>query len=229
MEKVQRKQIMNNIKNYPGFQVLRDDVWVIKNWFSPEELDFWTGIANAATEEDWNKTDRDWWHDKFLYIGDMEDVKPKILELHDRIKGLLDPEFKDWMIGHTLSLHRMREGQEMFLHADDPVEQTGKTNYVKLSFVMYLNEFNGGELYYPRLDFTYHPEPGDIVIHPGHSQYEHKTLPVKPGPTRYVLATTAQSPEFQELAAGGYLYHDTEGNVLENEIDPVAKYFKKSE
>jgi hypothetical protein len=54
---------------------------------------------------------------------------------------------------------------------------------------MYLNDnYSGGGLRFPFLDYTYTPEEGDIVLFPSTFLYMHAALPVEEG-TKYAAVT----------------------------------------
>jgi hypothetical protein len=55
--------------------------------------------------------------------------------------------------------------------------------------IIYLNDnFEGGELFYPNLNYIYKPKAGDLIIHPGDERYTHEVLPLLSG-ERYTLTT----------------------------------------
>lgn len=70
------------------------------------------------------------------------------------------------------------EGKEFKIHADH-----GPHYNTAVSIVVYLNDdYEGGELYFPRLDnLTYKPKAGDIAVFPSNYIYEHASLPLKSG------------------------------------------------
>ena len=47
----------------------------------------------------------------------------------------------------------------------------------KYGVILYLNDFEGGEINYPKLNKSYHPSAGDLLIHK--SYIEHEVLEVK--------------------------------------------------
>ncbi len=74
-------------------------------------------------------------------------------------------------------------------HFDDSPENTkNKTHY---GLVLYLNDnYDGGEIYYPKLNIEYKPKSGDIIIHPGTEEYMHGVRDISNG-TRYAITTFA--------------------------------------
>jgi hypothetical protein len=49
----------------------------------------------------------------------------------------------------------------------------------KYGIVVYFNEFEGGEIYYPNQDIEYKPNPGDLIIHSAEEHCLHGVRPVK--------------------------------------------------
>jgi hypothetical protein len=73
-------------------------------------------------------------------------------------------------------------GTHFKIHADH-----GPAYVCTTSIVAYLNDdYEGGEIYFPRFDLTIKPEPGDIVIFPSTYIYEHASQPMKSG-TKYSI------------------------------------------
>jgi hypothetical protein len=68
-------------------------------------------------------------------------------------------------------------GHHFGVHADH-----GFSYVCTVSTVMYLNDnFTGGGLHFPYLNYTYQPEEGDIVLFPSNFIYSHAALPVEEG------------------------------------------------
>lgn len=75
-------------------------------------------------------------------------------------------------------------GHHFGVHADH-----GFSYVCTVSTVMYLNDnYTGGGLYFPYLDYTYTPEEGDVVLFPSNFIYSHAALPVEEG-TKYAAVT----------------------------------------
>jgi hypothetical protein len=68
-------------------------------------------------------------------------------------------------------------GHHFGVHSDH-----GFSYICTVSTVMYLNDnFTGGGLFFPYLNYTYQPEEGDIVLFPSTFIYSHAALPVEEG------------------------------------------------
>ena len=79
---------------------------------------------------------------------------------------------------------RLYEGTELISHFDQYSDKL-----VEYAAVLYLNDdYTEGELFFPEVGLDkVRPKPGDLVIFPGTSEYEHGVHPVGAGPVRYVI------------------------------------------
>lgn len=216
---------VQGVLNHPDYLGVEKNIHVIKNFTTQSERDWFLSIAESAKEEDWWRDKREWWTGKILYVGDENTGNPNIHNVLSRIKALFDDEKEEkWQFGGMISVHRMTPGQAMFLHADNPSGTNGLTNYVQFGMGLYHSEFNGGEVYYEHLDLAYKPEPGDLLMHPGTTKYTHRTLPVLPGPIRYLSTTFAFDPAVKRLREKKMVFENIETKMAEGEIDPLHLY-----
>jgi predicted 2-oxoglutarate/Fe(II)-dependent dioxygenase YbiX len=71
-------------------------------------------------------------------------------------------------------------GTHFKIHADH-----GPTYVTTVSIVVYLNDdYEGGEIWFPRFDLTHKPKAGDIVVFPSTYIYEHASQDMVSG-TKY--------------------------------------------
>jgi hypothetical protein len=88
-------------------------------------------------------------------------------------------------------------GKHFNIHADH-----GPAYVTTVSVVAYLNDdYEGGELYFPRFDLTIKPKAGDILVFPSTYIYEHASLPIKSG-TKYSIVVMTDYND-----RGGLRYH----------------------
>lgn len=67
-----------------------------------------------------------------------------------------------------------------------------------LSILAYLNDdYEGGELYFPDLDYSIKPKKGMLILFPGSLHYQHGVTPVTSG-TRYTLSQWSRFKDFIE-------------------------------
>lgn len=214
------------ILNHPNYFFVEKNIHVIKNFTTQEEREWFISIAESAEESDWWKDKREWWSGKILYVGDENVGNQNIRNILDRIRALFDDEREEkWQFGGMISVHRMQPGEAMFVHADNPSGTNGLTNYVQFGMALYHSQFNGGEVHYEHLGISYKPEAGDFLMHPGSTRYTHRTLPVLPGPIRYISTTFAFDPAVKRLRDQKMVYE----NQLTGETetgDPIFLYHK---
>jgi hypothetical protein len=202
---------LDKLKTIEGFEQIHEEIWVIHNFISKEEKEFYIGLAESSPEQEWWKREPGWWHGKFLPVPEGSEIPEKIVRRLREILGDQD----HWVWGSPRSVHRIKPGEKMFLHADNPNEKSGLNNWVDLSFVLYHNNFNGGEIIYPELGIEYHPVEGDLLMHPGSQNYLHGTKEVLPGPIRYNSTMWAYDNRAKELHEKGLVF---EGHELKNQL-----------
>lgn len=89
-------------------------------------------------------------------------------------------------------------GQHFAVHADH-----GPAYVTTVSAVGYLNDnYDGGELVFPRFDLKIKPEPGDLVVFPSTFIYEHSSEPIVSGTKYSVVVMTDYNDR------GGQKYFD---------------------
>jgi hypothetical protein len=77
-------------------------------------------------------------------------------------------------------------GKHFNIHADH-----GPAYVTTVSIVAYLNDdYEGGELYFPRFNLTIKPKQGDVLVFPSTYIYEHASLPIKNGTKYSVVVMT---------------------------------------
>jgi len=83
----------------------------------------------------------------------------------------------DVNVSTAYQILRYGESEYYIPHLDD-----GKNARRRVSAIGYLNDdYEGGELWFPNLNFNYHPTAGDIVVFPSGAPYTHEAKPVKQG------------------------------------------------
>jgi hypothetical protein len=116
------------------------------------------------------------------------DLKNIYMEIDERLQACL----KDYCQKFNLSMEyqeavnfvRYGKGQHFAAHADH-----GFSYVCTVSSVMYLNDnYTGGGLHFPFIDYTYTPQEGDIVFFPSTYLFTHAALPVEEG-IKYAAVT----------------------------------------
>ena len=91
----------------------------------------------------------------------------------------------DFKVTGFLVYQRLYEGSQLKAHFDQYSDKL-----VEWAAVLYLNDdYTGGELFFPKFDYSFKPAAGSLVLFPGTEEYEHGVHPVTAGPTRYVIPT----------------------------------------
>jgi predicted 2-oxoglutarate/Fe(II)-dependent dioxygenase YbiX len=111
----------------------------------------------------------------------MSDLKKIYFDIDERLQECvkhysslfnLNLEFQE-----AVNFVRYGKDQHFQVHSDH-----GFSYVCTVSTVMYLNDnYTGGELFFPYINYTYTPEEGDIVLFPSNFLYSHAALPVKEG------------------------------------------------
>lgn len=122
-------------------------------------------------------------------LGPRDDSNAELIDLHEEIyqklKYCIDDYARYWGINvvyyEAFNFVKYEgAGKHFNIHADH-----GPAYVTTVSVVAYLNDnYEGGELYFPRFDLTIKPKPGDVVVFPSTYIYEHASLPMKSG-TKY--------------------------------------------
>jgi hypothetical protein len=116
------------------------------------------------------------------------DLKNIYNEIDERLQECLRDYCSKFNISmgfqEAVNFVRYGEGQHFATHSDH-----GFSYICTVSSVMYLNDnYTGGGLYFPYLEYTYTPEEGDIVFFPSTFLYAHAALPVEDG-VKYAAVT----------------------------------------
>lgn len=192
-----------------GFEAeeLYTGIFVVRDFLKPEEIAALEKQFSNMTEEDWSKS---YTNSIFAFIKEQYGVdtieeaqalghdikideawvdKNALIEdqtisgsINDRLYKLFEP-FEDLELRGVGSIQRQYEGVSLSYHVDSL-----SNPLVVFANVLYINDdFTGGELHFPKIDVTYRPEKGAMIVFPSSDDYLHGVLPVGPGPIRYAL------------------------------------------
>jgi hypothetical protein len=186
---------------------INDDILLIENFLSKEEIDEILKIIYITPEEDWNieyysnlkifclqKFGRDDienlvsegkfeitknWNDKNLSISN----KKIYHSIHYRLGKIVSLAYPDLELSGFATIQRMQEGVELKSHTDQHTDPS-----IEYAAIIYLNDdYLGGELFFENLQIEMKPDSGSLVLFPGNDEYRHGVRHVVPGPIRYVL------------------------------------------
>jgi hypothetical protein len=235
---------LTNFEKHPDLIKIEENIWVIPNFITKEERQVYLDYVEQLPEEEWWKQNRNWWVGKYISIENSKELTNIATVLFNRVKEYL-PE--DIYLGAFGSVHRLKEGQGMFIHTDNPTEERellnehgekigethGHNNYCILAMVVYLNDFNGAELYFPRLNnFEYKANAGDLVLFPGTGvEYDHGVRTLLPGPNRYITTGFGYDKRVEPLKQSRYVFEDVktgekvdvDPNLVSNDPEQAMK------
>ena len=114
--------------------------------------------------------------------------------IRDRLKSTIEDNYACNLSDESLATFvKYRPGHGLRLHYDAVLvdDETGEEKIYKtfggypsidISSTIYLGkQFTGGEIHFPRLDITYRPVCGSVIIFPSSMEYEHEVFPVTDG------------------------------------------------
>ena len=164
-----------------NFEKLGEDIYVYHNFATDNECDRIIHYSNLIEE--------DLWHDNFsCYTSDISITT--ISEIKKRLSYLLNDNI---FLNENNGLIRMQKGQSWGLHSDnhDFLQLREKASLYKegdvfhfeknnlYGLIIYFNDFEGGEVYYPNQNIEYKPKKGDLLIHSAEEHCLHGVKEVK--------------------------------------------------
>lgn len=159
-----------------------EDIYVVNNFLDEDECDQYYGIVSSLPENRWHNKHSD-------NVNEVEGLRLKLRDFF----------IDEYMIGETLFFGRLKNGESHGRHSDnhdfldlrkasESLKPGQKYNLVPnniYGIVVYLNDFDGGELFYSYQNITYKPQKGDLVFHSAEDHCIHEVLNVK-SEIRYV-------------------------------------------
>lgn len=164
-----------------NFEKLGEDVYVYHNFATEDECNRITYYCGLIKESDWN--------DRVSHQYSEISITT-ILEIQKRLNLILNDNI---FLHDNNSVVRMQKGQSWSLHADnhDFLELRKKSLLYKegdvfnfeqntlYGLIIYFNDFEGGEVYYPNQNIEYKPKRGDLLIHSAEEHCLHGVKEVK--------------------------------------------------
>ncbi len=201
-----------------GFKTINliDDVTIVEDFLSAEEIDYLFNIMSKLSQEDWEKEYMDNlpafcmqkfgrddvenlvaegkfeitqnWKDKNYNIGKDEIYR----KIHDRLNFLVESANEKFELSGLATIQRMQEGVELKAHTDQDTDPS-----IRYATIIYLNDdYKGGELFFFNKDLDLRPKPGSLVIFPGNKEFNHGVRHVQEGPIRYVIVGFVKEKNF---------------------------------
>jgi len=206
-------ELINN-----GFSVkeIYQDILLVENYLSEEEIQSIKDIINSINEDDWKieyisnlktfcmeKFGRDDVENlvaegKFEITQNWEDKNFNIKsypiqeKIYSRLNNIIIQSNPGLVLSGFATIQRMQNGVELKSHTDQDTDPS-----IRYATILYLNEdYVAGELFFPNKDIQLKPKPGSLLIFPGTKEYEHGVKHVGDGPIRYVLVGFIKVPDF---------------------------------
>ena len=152
-----------------------DKIEVVNNFLSKEEIDV---LMKECLDE----------NTQWRYRDTLVKVHVANSNSHDTIKSIksrIDSFFNNQFYVQIIR-HLNKTTKETTWHRHYDAESGNGTEY---GVILYLNDnFDGGELVYTNLNYTYTPKAGDMVVHPASEKFTHEVNPIISG-ERYTLTT----------------------------------------
>jgi prolyl 4-hydroxylase len=153
-----------------------DYIWELENFITNEEIALLNDAIDHVSENEWQD------------VGgrnyNINNFKTEIIPTFRSLEEKLMKYFKNYTSYlEVIDLQRLKDGMYMSEHQDfDP---SGTNTNIVFGAVFYVNDnFTGGELYYPELDYKIKPKAKSVIVHKW--DYWHSVLPVETG-TRYMF------------------------------------------
>jgi hypothetical protein len=203
-----------------GFVVdeLVDNLLLVNNFISKDEVSEFLEIAVAADEEAWKleyfgnlkpfcleKFGRDDVENlvaegKFEITANWEDKNLKIAShaiaqnVSKRLEKIVEESTDELELADLMTFQRMQEGVELKEHYDQHTDPS-----ISYAAIIYLNEdYFGGEIFFSNKDLEIRPKPGSLLIFPGNEEFKHGVRHVQSGPIRYVITGFIKQKNFYE-------------------------------
>jgi hypothetical protein len=203
IEKFKKNLKDNNLE----FEEVTEEIFWIKNFLTKDELSFVLETIDKASQSDWEveymgnlknfcmkKFGRDDvdnlvaegkfeitqnWVDKNLSIQHHKEYKV----FYDRMSKIITDSDPLLILSGLATIQRMQPGVELKAHTDQRTDPS-----IRYATIIYINdEYVDGELFFPNLDISLRPKPGDLLFFPGDEKHEHGVRHVGQGPIRYVI------------------------------------------
>jgi hypothetical protein len=181
------------------------NIVLIKEIITAEESRFLIDIAANATQEEWAGYQNDIqskgieinaaygnWKTQMLNLEFAPNLLAKAKPLLDEIRKRCNDEIKntydkEYVVDNLYSIYKFEQGDMMHEHHDSGLDPA-----IKNGVVVYLNDdFDGGEIYYPKVKIEVKPVAKALLLHPANMIYRHGVKPVTSG-VRYSLAGFAR-------------------------------------
>lgn len=183
-----------------------DNIVELANFMTQEELEYLDNFARQNDKWDITEThyndegtviyDSSYWENRVATEDTLRSADPHVVDvikgMQARLKVEVDKFFNVDALPTSAALVRWLPGQLQMPHADKELhigDDAGKPNdfpYYDIAGLFYLNDdYEGGELYFPKQEIQFKPKKGAAYFFPGDLHYIHGVTEITSG-IRYV-------------------------------------------
>lgn len=198
------KTAMDNFSITPSgfFGDSKDHIVELPDFMTEQELSTISSFARTlntwdVTETKYNENgtviyESEYWKDRVATEGTLNKVDPNIPRIirgmMDRLKIIVDEHFSVDAYATSPTIVRWLPGQFQNPHADKELHDgpdAGKPNNFPnydIASLFYINDdYEGGELYFPKQNIQFKPKVGAAYFFPGDKEYIHGVTEIKSG------------------------------------------------
>ena len=201
----------------------KENIVQIDNFLTDYELSYLNEFVKQITEWDVTRThynedgtiiyEADYWKDRVLTSTNLYNQNQKAHRIIEyatkRLKEKIQNKWDITAVATMPSIVRWLPGQLQMPHADKELhegENAGKPNdfpYYDIGSLFYLNDdYEGGELYFPKQNLEFKPKAGSAYFFPGDLHYIHGVKEIKSGVRytcpRFWIVKAHSKPELEE-------------------------------
>lgn len=183
--------LRKKIDNIPIFPL------IIKNFLSENEVNKCMDYLNTNSK-DFGNLSNNYWDGRVIQLKQVRDIliQDLMVKKRNEIMNILQSnlhtiDIHDKLYSDIICFSAWPKGYELKPHADseNPNNQPHEFYWRNFGAVMYLNsDYEGGEIFFPRLGLEIKPEPGMVAIFPGTLKFLHGVKKVTEG-VRLTIAT----------------------------------------
>lgn len=173
--------------NTNGATKIGEDIYLYKNFISPQSADELFNIAKNSPAEVWQpqfNSNMKIQHYTTRFFRDA-------VFIYNKMKDL-PISSDDLILDDSVYLQKYHTGQGMGVHYDNnklekqielaksysDMDEFEVVKQPVYGIVVYLNEVDGGELFYENQGIVYSPSPGDMVVHSAEKHCAHGVKPL---------------------------------------------------
>ena len=184
--------------------LLSPDIYEIEDFVSVDEQTAILEYCKTLDEAEWWKSDNPEYEKGFFFGKQKLGELPQVFrDINKKVKDIFD----DVMYVDDVSLQRHPSGNFMEVHKDYWNKEIDY--YIRYGIVIYYNdEYTGGEIHYPSLEFSHKPKARSLVMHGGN--IPHGTKKVTSDGYRYFSTSFVRGTVDKPVILNQELFGDVE-------------------